>query len=149
MSESRGEIISVRRGDFIGIRKQVEHEGVNVWPELRDPKRHLVDHEAAYEMHIAAEAIQLSDGDTASVLNGMCGTNAQSYANSPAGTYTVTPTVGNLSALNYYFASFLPGTLTIDESQVKPVKHPLAINRTPAATQAQSKVATLAAHKGK
>lgn len=89
------------------------------------------------------------NGDTASVLNGMCGTNAQSYANSPAGTYTVTPTVGNLSALNYYFASFLPGTLTIDESQVKPVKHPLAINRTPAATQAQSKVATLAAHKGK
>lgn len=91
----------------------------------------------------------LVNGDTTAVVSGVCGTNAQNYANSPAGTYTVTPAVGNLSALNYYFSNFVPGTLTIDESQMKPVAHPLAVKHTPAATQAQSKAASLAVHKGK
>jgi streptogramin lyase len=58
------------------------------------------------------------NGDTSAVVSGACGTNAQSYSSSSAGSYTVTPTVGTLSALNYYFTNFTPGTLTISQSQV-------------------------------
>ncbi len=57
------------------------------------------------------------NGDTAAVVSGACGTNAQSYSSSPAGTYTVTPTVGTLSAVNYTFDNFASGTLTISGSQ--------------------------------
>jgi len=57
------------------------------------------------------------NGDTAAVVSGACATNAQSYSSSPAGSYTVTPATGTLSALNYYFTNFTPGTLTISQSQ--------------------------------
>ena len=80
------------------------------------------------------------NGDTAAVVSGACATDAQNEANSPSGSYTVTPSIGTLSALNYTFTSFVPGTLTISESQMrrggpgskvttKPVSTPLAKQR--------------------
>ena len=57
------------------------------------------------------------NGDTAAVVSGACATNAQSYSSSPIGNYTVTPTVGTLSALNYTFDNFANGTLTLSGSQ--------------------------------
>ena len=57
------------------------------------------------------------NGDTAAVVSGACATNAQNYASSPTGTYTVTPTVGTLSALNYTFTNFSSGTLTLSGVQ--------------------------------
>lgn len=81
------------------------------------------------------------NGDTAAVVAGMCANDAQNYSNSPSDSYTVTPTIGTLSALNYTFTNFVPGTLTISESQVKrgvtkvaakpvaPVKRPLIQRR--------------------
>jgi uncharacterized protein len=57
-------------------------------------------------------------------------TDAQNYSNLAAGSYAVTPTIGKLSATNYYFANFASGTLSIGESQTKPVKqHAAAIER--------------------
>jgi sugar lactone lactonase YvrE len=71
------------------------------------------------------------NGDTAAVVSGACDTNAQNYSNSPSGAYTVTPTIGTFSAINYTFTNFVNGTLTISESQAKPVKHrPAAAART-------------------
>src|ERR1700738_4830367 len=40
--------------------KQVQDEGVYIGAKLRNQERHLVGHEAADEMHIAAEAVQFS-----------------------------------------------------------------------------------------
>jgi hypothetical protein len=57
------------------------------------------------------------NGDTAAVVSGACATNAQNYSSSPTGTYTVSPTVGTLSALNYTFDIFANGTLTLSGSQ--------------------------------
>ena len=96
----------------------------------------------------------LVNGDTAAVVSGACATNAQNYSNSPEGSYTVTPTAGTLAALNYTFTTFTSGTLTISESQAKPVKHPLAANHAPASHQAAANLAhlkttSLAPHKGK
>jgi sugar lactone lactonase YvrE len=89
------------------------------------------------------------NGDTANVVSGICATNAQSYGNSPGGAYTVTPTLGTLSATNYYFTNFTPGTLTISASQTKPVKHLPAANHSTAANQAKLKTASLDARKKK
>jgi hypothetical protein len=38
--------------------KEVEDERVNIRPKFSDQERHLVCHEAAYEVHITAQAIQ-------------------------------------------------------------------------------------------
>lgn len=57
------------------------------------------------------------NGDTSAVVSGACATNAQSYASSSIGNYTVTPSVGTLSALNYSF-TFAPGTLTLSEAMI-------------------------------
>ena len=42
--------------------KQVQHERVYVRSKLRDQERHLVRHEPADEMDIAAKAVQFRDG---------------------------------------------------------------------------------------
>jgi hypothetical protein len=89
------------------------------------------------------------NGDSSGVVSGTCATNAQNYSGSPEGTYSVTPAVGTLSALNYYFTNFTPGTLTISESQAKPVKHRPAAIHAPAANQAQLKTTSLDARKKK
>lgn len=89
----------------------------------------------------------LVNGDAATVVSGVCATNAQTYGNSPSGTYSVTPAIGTLSALNYYFTNFTAGTLTISESQVKPIKHRPAAIHNSAANQAQLKTTSLDARK--
>jgi len=89
------------------------------------------------------------NSETAAVVSGACATNAQSYGGEPSGSYTVTPSVGTLFATNYYFATFVPGTLTISESQAKPVKHLTETIHAPAANQAQLKTASMAARKEK
>ena len=42
--------------------KEVQHERVHVWPKLCDQERHLVRHEPADEMNVAAKAVQFRDG---------------------------------------------------------------------------------------
>jgi len=42
--------------------KQMQHERVHVWPKLCDQERHLVRHEPADEMDVAAKAVQFRDG---------------------------------------------------------------------------------------
>ena len=42
--------------------KQVQHERINVRAKLCDQEGHLVRHEPADEMNIAAEPVQLRDG---------------------------------------------------------------------------------------
>jgi hypothetical protein len=53
------------------------------------------------------------NGDTASVLSGSPSLATSAITNSPAGSYTITNTIGALSATNYTF-SFTNGTLTIN-----------------------------------
>jgi len=53
------------------------------------------------------------NGDTASVLSGAPSLTTSATTNSPAGSYTITNTIGTLSATNYSF-SFTNGTLTIN-----------------------------------
>jgi hypothetical protein len=43
--------------------KEVQNERINVWPKLCDQERHLVRHEAAHEVHIAAKAVQFRHRD--------------------------------------------------------------------------------------
>jgi hypothetical protein len=52
------------------------------------------------------------NGDTASVLSGTPSLTTSAATNSPAGSYTITNTIGTLSAANYVF-SFTNGTLTV------------------------------------
>src|SRR6266550_1226501 len=50
--------------------EKVQDKWIDVRAQLSDPKGHLVSHQAADEMHIAAQPIKLGDGDMASVLPG-------------------------------------------------------------------------------
>jgi len=43
----------------------VQQERLDVGPEIGDQKRRLVRHEAADEMHVAREPVELGDGDRA------------------------------------------------------------------------------------
>ena len=53
------------------------------------------------------------NGDTASVLSGAPSLTTSATTNSPAGNYTITNTIGTLSATNYSF-SFTNGLLTVN-----------------------------------
>ena len=53
------------------------------------------------------------NGDTSGVVGGIAALNTTATAASPVGTYTITVAQGTLTATNYDFATFTPGTLTI------------------------------------
>ena len=53
------------------------------------------------------------DGQTDSIVTGTPGTTGVPTNTSPAGVYTITPTLGTLSAPNYSFTTFVPATLNI------------------------------------
>jgi hypothetical protein len=55
--------------------KQVQNEGVNVWPKLGDNELHPLRHQAGNEVNIAAQAVELryGDGTTATAGFGKCG----------------------------------------------------------------------------
>ena len=83
---------------------------------------------------------QFANGESAAtVISGMCTTDAQSYTNATAGSYPIVPSIGTLSALNYTFTNFIDGTLTISSSQVKPVKSSPAARRAPASKGARAR----------
>ena len=48
----------------------MKHEGVRVGAELRDDERNLVHHQAADEMHIAADPVEFGRNDWAPRLSG-------------------------------------------------------------------------------
>jgi hypothetical protein len=50
--------------------KEMQHERINISPQLCDHEWHAVGHKAADEMNVAAEAVQLGDGDGAFELFG-------------------------------------------------------------------------------
>ncbi len=58
------------------------------------------------------------NGDSAAVVSGAPSFNTDATAASGVGPYPVSPLLGSLSASNYTFATFLPGTLTIAPKEV-------------------------------
>src|SRR5207249_2558168 len=66
------------------------------------------------------------NGDTSSVVTGSPGFTGSALTAVNAGTYTITPTAGTLSATNYDFpgANFINGTLTIDKADATVVITP-------------------------
>src|SRR5207245_108106 len=56
------------------------------------------------------------NGDTSSVVSGSAGFTGSAVTAVNHGTYTITPTAGTLSATNYDFTTFNPGTLTIGKA---------------------------------
>jgi hypothetical protein len=57
------------------------------------------------------------NGDTMAVVSGAASVNTTATASSPVGSYSITPAVGTLSAVNYTFANFVSGTLTVTAPQ--------------------------------
>jgi len=57
------------------------------------------------------------NGDTSAVVHGAPNLTTNAQPTSSAGTYTITPSFGTLSATNYNFV-FVPGTLTITPAQL-------------------------------
>ena len=55
------------------------------------------------------------NGDTTNVLSGAPSLTTGAVTNSPAGSYTITNTIGTLSATNYTF-NFVNGTLTVGKA---------------------------------
>ena len=53
------------------------------------------------------------NGQNTAVVSGSAGFTSSDTPSSPAGPYSVTPTVGTLSASNYVFKTFVSGTLTV------------------------------------
>ena len=53
------------------------------------------------------------DHETPSAVSGIPNLNTTASPSSAVGSYTIVPTIGTLSALNYSFASFVNGTLTV------------------------------------
>jgi hypothetical protein len=51
--------------------KQMQNERVNVWAKLADQERHAVSHEAADEVNVATEAVQLGHGHGAPLAAGL------------------------------------------------------------------------------
>ncbi|MDR3734173.1 MAG: MBG domain-containing protein [Acidobacteriaceae bacterium] len=51
--------------------------------------------------------------ETSAVVSGTPVISTTAIATSPGGAYPITPTIGTLAAANYSFATFVPGTLTI------------------------------------
>jgi len=58
------------------------------------------------------------NGETSSVVSGTASLSASGTAGAtrPAGTYTITPTLGTLTASNYTFTTFNTGTLTVNQA---------------------------------
>jgi len=56
------------------------------------------------------------NGDTAAVVSGVAGLSSAATTTSAPGNYDITPSVGSLSAANYTFATFTPGTLTVSKA---------------------------------
>ena len=56
------------------------------------------------------------NGETTAVVSGTPSITTTATASSPGGTYPITPTVGTLTASNYAFTTFVPGTLTIGQA---------------------------------
>ena len=54
-----------------------------------------------------------ASGESASVVSGTAGFTTTATPTSAPGTYPITPSLGSLSAANYSFDTFTPGTLTI------------------------------------
>jgi hypothetical protein len=50
----------------------VEHERVGVGTQLGDDERHLLRHQAAYEVHVTGQAIELGDDDRALGFSRSC-----------------------------------------------------------------------------
>jgi filamentous hemagglutinin family protein len=68
------------------------------------------------------------NSDNASVFSGAAGFTTSATAGSDIGTYSFTPTLGTLSALNYDITTFVPGTLTITRANM--VVTPSSFSRT-------------------
>jgi hypothetical protein len=55
-----GSALADQRAFFLRQRReQVQDEGVNVWAEINDQKRHPVNHQARDEMNITGQPVQL------------------------------------------------------------------------------------------
>ncbi|HVU16558.1 MAG TPA: MBG domain-containing protein [Candidatus Didemnitutus sp.] len=54
--------------------------------------------------------------DTSAVVSGAPSITSTATSTSNVGNYAITPTLGTLSASNYVFTSFVPGTLTISQA---------------------------------
>src|SRR5207237_1987430 len=89
-------------------------------------KAHLTitadDKSKTYDGHIftafTATVTGFVNGDTSSVVTGAAAYTGNATSAVNAGTYTITPTVGLLSAANYDFTVFKNGTLTIDKAHL-------------------------------
>src|SRR5206468_459065 len=60
------------------------------------------------------------NGENSSVVTGSPGFTGSAVGAFNAGTYTITPTAGILSAINYDFTTFNNGTLTVTEEDARP-----------------------------
>ena len=58
------------------------------------------------------------NGESSSVVSGSASFSGTATTAVNAGTYTITPAAGTLSATNYDFATFNPGTLTINKAHL-------------------------------
>ena len=58
------------------------------------------------------------NGDTASVVTGHASITSNDTVTSPVGSYTITPTLGTLSATNYAFTVFKTATLTVNKANL-------------------------------